>query len=427
MLDLRYILEHTDEARRRLARRGEGAVERFDEIGPLGRERGALIRELDEKRSVLKTGSRELGGLQKKDPAGAFEARRAELKLLSAGIKDGEARLDGIEKRISEILLHIPNLPHDSVPDGLDESSNRVESVWGEAPRFDFEPLAHWDIGERLGIIDFERAAKVSGARFAVLRGAGSLMERALIQLMMDVHTREHGYLEVIPPFMVSSASMTGTGQLPKFAQESFRVEGADLFLVPTAEVPVTNLHADEILEGDMLPLRYCAWTPCFRSEAGSYGKDVRGLIRQHQFNKVELVKFSKPEESYRDLDLLVQDAASILKRLGLHHRIVTLCAGDMGFSAAKCYDIEVWLPSQKRFREISSCSNCEDFQARRAGIRYRPEKGARPRLVHTMNGSALAVGRTMIAVLEQHQQADGTVIVPEALRPYMGGLDRIR
>jgi seryl-tRNA synthetase len=427
MLDLRYILEHTDEARRRLARRGEGAVERFDEIGPLGRERGALIRELDEKRSVLKTGSRELGGLQKKAPAGAFEARRAELKLLSAGIKDGEARLDGIEKRISEILLHIPNLPHDSVPDGLDESSNRVESVWGEAPRFDFEPLAHWDIGERLGIIDFERAAKVSGARFAVLRGAGSLMERALIQLMMDVHTREHGYLEVIPPFMVSSASMTGTGQLPKFAQESFRVEGADLFLVPTAEVPVTNLHADEILEGDMLPLRYCAWTPCFRSEAGSYGKDVRGLIRQHQFNKVELVKFSKPEESYRDLDLLVQDAASILKRLGLHHRIVTLCAGDMGFSAAKCYDIEVWLPSQKRFREISSCSNCEDFQARRAGIRYRPEKGARPRLVHTMNGSALAVGRTMIAVLEQHQQADGTVIVPEALRPYMGGLDRIR
>jgi seryl-tRNA synthetase len=426
MLDLRYILEHADEARRRLIRRGEGAVERFDEIGPLGQERGALIRELDEKRSVLKTGSKELGGLQKRASADAFEARRAELKELSAGIKEGESRLDGIEKKIAEILLHVPNLPHDSVPDGLDESSNRVESVWGEAPTFDFEPLAHWDLGERLGIIDFGRAAKVSGARFAVLQGAGSLLERALIQLMMDVHTREHGYCEVIPPFMVSSASMTGTGQLPKFAQESFRVEGADLFLVPTAEVPVTNLHADEILDGHMLPLRYCAWTPCFRSEAGSYGKDVRGLIRQHQFNKVELVKFSKPEESYRDLDLMVQDAAAILKRLGLHHRIVTLCAGDMGFSAAKCFDIEVWLPSQNRFREISSCSNCEDFQARRARIRYRPDKGARPRLVHTMNGSALAVGRTMIAVLEQHQQRDGTVVVPEALRPYMGGLDRI-
>jgi len=426
MLDLRYILEHADDARRKLARRGEAALERFDEIAPMGQERGALIRELDEKRSVLKTGSKELGGLQKKAPAEVFEARRAELKQLSAEIKNRETRLDEIEKGIAEILLHIPNLPHDSVPEGLDESSNRVESVWGEAPAFDFEPLAHWDIGERLGIIDFERAAKVSGARFAVLRGAGSLMERALIQFMMDVHTREHGYREVIPPFMVNSASMTGTGQLPKFAQDSFRVEGSDLFLVPTAEVPVTNLHADEILDGDELPLRYCAWTPCFRSEAGSYGKDVRGLIRQHQFNKVELVKFSKPEESYRDLDLLVQDAAAILKRLGLHHRIVTLCAGDMGFSAAKCYDIEVWLPSQKRYREISSCSNCEDFQARRARIRYRPEKGAKPRLVHTMNGSALAVGRTMIAILEQHQGKDGSVVVPEALRPYMGGMGRI-
>lgn len=419
-------MDHTDEARKKLSRRGEEAVARFDEIAPLGQERSALIRDLDEKRAGLKSGSKALGKLPKSESKEEFEARRADLKVLSTEIKDVESRLREVEQNISGLMLLVPNTPHDSVPDGLDESSNRVESVWGDTPEFDFEPKPHWELGEKLDIIDFERAARVSGARFAVLKGAGSMMERGLIQFMMDAHTSEHGYEEVIPPFLINSESMTGTGQLPKFARESFKVEGADLFLVPTAEVPVTNLHAGEILDGERLPLRYCAWTPCFRSEAGSHGKDVRGLIRQHQFNKVELVKFSKPEESYRDLDLLVRDAAAILEKLGLHHRIVTLCSGDMGFSAAKCYDIEVWIPSQKVFREISSCSNCEDFQARRAGIRYRPARGAKPRLVHTMNGSGLAVGRTMIAIIEQYQQRDGTVIIPEALRPYMHGMERI-
>ena len=399
---------------------------RLDEIVALGEKRGSLIREIDEGRAALKKGSQELGKLQRTLAPEAFEARRAELRILGDRIKETEKSLGEAQARIDGMMLVVPNVPHDSVPDGLDASSNRVESVWGEPPALEGGPKPHWEIGEALGILDFERAAKVAGARFAVLRGAGSMLERALLQLMMDVHTREHGYTEVIPPFLVNSAAMTGTGQLPKFAQESFKVEGQDLYLVPTAEVPVTNMHADEILDGDRLPLSYCAWTPCFRSEAGSYGKDVRGLIRQHQFNKVELVKFSKPEESYADLDRLVGDAADVLRRLGLHHRIVTLCAGDMGFSAAMCRDIEVWIPSQGLFREISSCSNCEDFQARRARIRYRPAKGDKPRLVHTMNGSGLAVGRTLIAVLEQCLQGDGSVLVPEALRPYMGGLERI-
>lgn len=426
MLDLHYILDNFEEARRKLARRGKEAVLRLDETASLGRERTSLIQALEAKRGDLKAGSLMLGKMKKEASTGELEARRAQLRALGDEIKEMESSLAGVEERVRELLLLVPNIPHESVPDGMEESSNRVESVWGRPPEFDFDPRPHWELGEKLGIIDFQRASKISGARFAVLLGAGSALERALISFMMDVHVKEQGYMEVMPPFLVSGDSMTGTGQLPKFAGDSFKVEGADIYLVPTAEVPVTNLHAGEIIDGERLPLRYCAWTPCFRSEAGSYGKDVRGLIRQHQFNKVELVKFTRPEESYGELLLMVSDAAEILMKLGLHHRVVTLCAGEMGFAAAKCIDIEVWLPSQNTFREISSCSNCEDFQARRAKIRFRPARGSKSRLVHTMNGSGLAVGRTMIAIIEQMQQRDGSIIIPQLLRPYMGGMERI-
>ena len=426
MLDIHFILENIDVVRAKLGRRGAAAAALLDPVAAAGQERAALIPRLDEKRAFLRKGSEGLGKLQKTADKEEFDGKRAALRVLSDEIKGMEGKLAGIEKRLEELILVVPNLPHDSIPDGADAGANRVESVWGTPPVFDFEPKPHHEIGEKLGIIDFERAAKISGTRFAVLKGAGAMLELALIRFMMDVHATEHGYLPVVPPFLVNGDSMTGTGQLPKFAEDSFKVEKGDLYLVPTAEVPVTNLHRDEILDGEALPLKYCAWTPCFRSEAGAYGRDVRGLIRQHQFNKVELVKFCRPEESFQELDGMVRDAARILEKLGLHHRIVTLSAGDMGFSAAKCYDIEVWLPSQGQFREISSCSNCTDFQARRARIRYRPEPGAKPRLLHTLNGSGLAVGRTMIAILEQCQRPDATVTIPEVLRPYMRGLERI-
>jgi seryl-tRNA synthetase len=320
----------------------------------------------------------------------------------------------------------MPNLPHESVPVGKDEAANRVERLVGEPRSFDFEPKAHWDLGPELGILDFERGAKVAGARFTAYFGAGARLERALISFMLDLHTGEHGYTEVLPPFIVNADSLLGTGQLPKFAEDLFHLEGYPLYLVPTAEVPVTNLHRGEILEEAALPVRYAAYTPCFRSEAGSYGKDVRGLIRQHQFNKVELVHFTKPEASYDALEELAGNAGRVLQLLGLPYRVVTLSSGDMGFSAAKTYDLEVWLPGQSAYREISSCSNCEDFQARRAEIRYRPEGGGKPHYAHTLNGSGLAVGRTLIAILENYQQEDGTVTVPERLRPYLGGLETI-
>jgi seryl-tRNA synthetase len=312
------------------------------------------------------------------------------------------------------------------VPLGASADDNPVDHTWGEPPRFDFEPKAHWEIGENLGILDFERAAKITGSRFALLKGAGALLERALINFMLDLHTRKHGYLEVLPPFMTNRKSMEGTGQLPKFRDDLFKLEGWDYFLVPTAEVPVTNIHREEILREEDLPLRYTAYTPCFRSEAGSYGKDVRGLIRQHQFNKVELVKFTTPETSYDHLESLLQDAEEVLQELGLHYRVVVLCTGDMGFSAAKTYDIEVWLPGQNLYREISSCSNFEDYQARRAEIRFRRAGAKSTELVHTLNGSGLAVGRTLVAILENYQQADGRVVVPERLRGYMGGVEKI-
>jgi seryl-tRNA synthetase len=352
------------------------------------------------------------------------------MKAVGEQIKRVEDELSGIEDTLTELNLRIPNLPHASVPVGKDPSSNTVTRLWGSPPTLTGAAKSHWDIGEALGILDFDRAAKITGARFAVLKGAGARLERALINYMLDLHTTRHGYREVLTPFLVNRSSMTATGQLPKFEEDLFRLRDEDYFLIPTAEVPVTNLHRDEMLTESALPIKYTAYTPCFRREAGSYGKDTRGLIRLHQFNKVELVAFTKPEQSYEELERLTGHAEAILQGLGLHYRVVTLCTGDMGFSAAKTYDIEVWIPSQTHYREISSCSNFEGFQARRAGIRYKSTAGKKEiktEFVHTINGSGLAVGRTLVAILEQYQQPDGSVTIPDALRQYMGGMERLR
>jgi seryl-tRNA synthetase len=352
------------------------------------------------------------------------------MKAVGEQIKRVEDELSGIEDTLTELNLRIPNLPHASVPAGKDPSSNTVTRLWGSPPTLTGAAKSHWDIGEALGILDFDRAAKITGARFAVLKGAGARLERALINYMLDLHTTRHGYREVLTPFLVNRSSMTATGQLPKFEEDLFRLRDEDYFLIPTAEVPVTNLHRDEMLTESALPIKYTAYTPCFRREAGSYGKDTRGLIRLHQFNKVELVAFTKPEQSYEELERLTGHAEAILQGLGLHYRVVTLCTGDMGFSAAKTYDIEVWIPSQTHYREISSCSNFEGFQARRAGIRYKSTAGKKEiktEFVHTINGSGLAVGRTLVAILEQYQQPDGSVTIPDALRQYMGGMERLR
>ncbi len=426
MLDLRYVIDHFEDVRAGIARRGEEGVALLDAVREPAAERLRLIREIEDRKHRLKVESKSLGKL----PRGSeeFESRRTELRQASEEIKKLESEgLSRIEERIRETLLLVPNLPDDAIPDGGEQDA-RVERVCGTAPAFDFEPRAHWDLGPDLGIIDFERAARISGSRFAVMTGAGARLERALVQMMMDLHASS-GYTEVIPPYLVGSEAMTGTGQLPKFAEDAFKVEGTDLWLVPTAEVPVTNMHAGEILEADDLPLRYAAFTPCFRSEAGAHGRDVRGLMRQHQFHKVELVQFTRPEQSDEALEQMVRQAELVLEKLELHYRVVTLAAGDMGFSAARCYDVEVWIPSLESFREISSCSNCRDFQARRARIRFRPAAKAKPKLVHTLNGSALAVGRAVIALLEQHQRADGTIRIPEALRTYMGAdvIDEVR
>jgi seryl-tRNA synthetase len=351
----------------------------------------------------------------------------ADTKAMRDEIQELEKAAEECDARMTEVLVGIPNMPHASVPVGRSAEANVEVRRWGAPPKFDFTPRPHWELGERLGILDLERAAKISGARFAVYWGAGARLERALANFMLDVHTREHGYTEVLPPYMVNSDAMYGTGQLPKFASDSFRVPHGDedLWLVPTAEVPLTNLYGRETLDGARLPICLTAYTPCFRSEAGSYGKDVRGILRQHQFQKVELVKFTRPEDSYEELEKLTHDAEEILRKLGLHYRVMVLSTGDMGFSSAKTYDLEVWLPGQQLFREISSCSNCESFQARRAGIRFRPEGKAKSEFVHTLNGSGLAVGRTWLAIVENYQQPDGSVLIPEALQPYMGS-DRI-
>jgi seryl-tRNA synthetase len=385
--------------------------------------RSALV-ELEQLKQRRNEASKRIGEIKR--GGGDATDEIAEVGRLKGRIGALDETLAGIDGELAEVELVLPNLPHDSVPVGEDESAGRVERLVGEPPKFDFEPQAHWDLGPELGILDFERGAKLTGARFTVYWALGARLERALINFMLDLHTGEHGYREVLPPFIVNADSLTGTGQLPKFGEDLFRLEGDDdYYLVPTAEVPLTNLHRGEILDEAELPLRYTAYTPCFRAEAGSYGKDVRGLIRQHQFNKVELVHFTAPGASYDALEELTGHAERVLQLLELPYRVVTLATGDMGISAAKTYDLEVWLPGQNAYREISSCSNCEAYQARRAGVRYRGE-GGKPRHVHTLNGSGLAVGRTLVAILENHQQADGSVSIPEALRPHMGGLDRI-
>ena len=419
----RELLRHDpDRVRAALAaRRADAAM--VDRWLELDERRRATIGAVEERKRERNVASQRIGAL-KRQGANADEAIAA-VSRLKDEIETSEKDLAAVEAELAAIEPAIPNLPHASVPVGADESANRVERTVGEPPRFDFEPQAHWDLGTKLGILDFERAAKLSGARFAAYFGAGARLERALVQFMLDLHTREHGYVEVLPPFMVRGEALVGTGQLPKFAADLFKVEEHDLYLVPTAEVPLTNLHRDEILDAATLPRRYTAYTPCFRAESGSHGRDVRGLIRNHQFDKVELVQLTTPETSYAALEELTRHAERVLQVLEIPYRVVTLSSGDMGFSSAKTYDIEVWLPGQGSYREISSCSNCEDFQARRANLRYRPE-GGKPALLHTLNGSGLAVGRTLIAVLENYQQADGSVVLPAALRPYMGGVERI-
>ena len=423
MLDIKLLRDHLDEVKARMSTRSI-AVD-WDQFVSLDRERRDAVantERLKEKKNRL---SGEIGKLKKS--GGDASALMREVEELSEAIRSSEGPLADTEARFEQLMLTLPNLPHASVKVGKEERDNREVRRWGEPPKFGFAPKNHWVIGEELGILDFARAAKIAGARFAVYRGAGAKLERALINFMLDLHTGENGYKEMLPPALVNRAALVGTGQLPKFEDDLFHVAPGDYFLIPTAEVPLTNLHRDEMLERDELPIKYVAYTPCFRSEAGSYGKDVRGLIRQHQFNKVEMVKLTEPEDSYNELETMVRNAEDVLKRLELPYRVVELCTGDMGFGAAKTYDLEVWLPGQNTYREISSCSNCEEFQARRANIRYRKEKKGRPLFVHTLNGSGLAVGRTLVAVLENYQQEDGSVIIPNALRDYMGGLDRIR
>ncbi|MBM4261959.1 MAG: serine--tRNA ligase [Deltaproteobacteria bacterium] len=422
MLDVKLLRDNLDEVKTRMATRG-GVIDwdRFVAIDRERREALANIERLKEKKNRL---SGEIGMLKKS--GGDAGALMKETEEISDAIKKGEAPLAEIEARFEQFMLTLPNLPSSTVKVGKNEHDNREVRRWGEPAKFDFEPKNHWDIGEELGILDFQRAAKIAGARFAVYKGAGARLERALINFMLDLHTGENGYKEMLPPALVNRSALVGTGQLPKFEEDLFHLAPGDWFLIPTAEVPLTNLHREEMLEREDLPIKYVAYTPCFRSEAGSYGKDVRGLIRQHQFNKVEMVKLSEPETSYDELESMVQNAEEVLRRLKIPYRVVELCTGDMGFGAAKTYDLEVWLPGQNNYREISSCSNCEDFQARRANIRYRKEKKGRPTFVHTLNGSGLAVGRTLVAVLENYQQKNGTVIVPDVLRPYMGGLGKI-
>ncbi|MDF0650149.1 MAG: serine--tRNA ligase [Nitrospira sp.] len=426
MYDLKYLREHLDQIRTSLDRRGNDVP--WTDIQKLSEERRAVTTQVEQFRYELNKGSEEVARLRRaKAPA---EEAMAAMKQLRDRIKDAEEVLRNVEEALTEVALRIPNIPHVSVAVGADASGNVEVRRWGTMPSFSSPPKPHWEIGENLGILDFDRAAKIAGARFSVMTGAGARLERALINYMLDLHTTHHGYREVIPPLMVNRSSMTGTGQLPKFEEDLFRLRDEEYFLIPTAEVPVTNLHREEILSADHLPLRYTAYTPCFRREAGSYGKDTRGLIRLHQFNKVELVAFTTADRSYEELERLTGHAESVLQHLKLPYRVISLCTGDLGFSAAKTYDLEVWLPSQQQYREISSCSNFESFQARRASIKYRStggKKEAKSDFVHTLNGSGLAVGRTLVAILENFQQPDGSVEVPTVLRPYMGGMERIK
>jgi seryl-tRNA synthetase len=421
MLDKNFVRSNIDLVNERLAARGGSyPIAQLVEADKAAKQVSLRIEELRRRRNEA---SEQIGQLKKQGQDTAEQ--QAQVKAISSEVKSLEEVGRQLDEQLNSLLHTIPNLPHASVPVGSDETANVEVRRWGTMPCFDFQVLDHVDLGTSLGILDMERAVKITGARFALLIGAGARLERALIQFMLDVHTKEHGYTEVLPPFMANSTSLFGTGNLPKFAQDLFRIEGTDYYLIPTAEVPVTNIFQGEVIDAASLPRKFCAYTPCFRSEAGSYGKDTRGLIRQHQFDKVEIVKFTHPSTSYDELETLTRNAETILQKLGLHYRVVVLCTGDMGFSSAKTYDIEVWLPSQNRFREISSCSNFEDFQARRANIRFKSADAKRG-FVHTLNGSGLAVGRTWLAILENYQQADGSVVIPEALRPYLGGLARL-
>ena len=421
MLDSKFLRENLETVEARLKTRG-GTVD-LGGFRTLDARRRELLRQSEELKALRNRVSEEISRIRDKSQA---QVQITEMREVGVRIKALDEELKWVEEELELFLLTVPNIPCASVPVGASEADNVEIRKWGEIPAFSFSPKPHWEIGEALGILDFERGAKLTGARFTLYKGAGARLERALINFMLDLHTERHNYVEMLPPFMVNRESMTGTGQLPKFADDLFRLEGTDYFLIPTAEVPVTNIHRGEILRGTELPICYTAYTPCFRKEAGSYGKDTRGLIRQHQFNKVELVKFAHPAESYRELEKLLADAEEVLRLLGIPYRVMELCTADLGFSAALTYDIEAWLPGQGTYREISSCSNFEDFQARRASIRFREDDNAKPELVHTLNGSGLAVGRTVVAILENFQQPDGKVAVPEALRPYMGGLEII-
>lgn len=417
MLDMKFVRENPELVEKAMKNRNMDM--NLDEFLTLEKQRREILQQVETLKSERNSVSQEISKM-KKSGENADDKILA-MRALGEKIAEDDKELKEIEQKLKNIILNIPNLPADDVPVGKDDSDNPVVRKWGEPTKFSFEPKAHWDIGEGLGILDFERAAKVTGARFTFYKGLGSRLERAVYNFMLDVHTQEHDYTEIFPPYIVNKDSMLGTGQLPKFADDMFKLEGLDYYLIPTAEVPVTNYHRGEILNADQLPIRYAAYSACFRAEAGSAGRDTRGLIRQHQFNKVELVKFTKPEESWAELDKLTSDAEDILKRLELPYRVVRLCTGDIGFSSATTYDLEVWLPAANCYREISSCSNFLDFQARRADIKFRRDAKAKPEFVHTLNGSGLAVGRTVCAILENYQQADGSVVIPKALRSYMG------
>ncbi len=422
MLDIKYLRQNIDFIAGKMRERGQ--MMNLDRFIALDAKRRDIIQEVEGLRSERNAASKQIGEKKKKGEDATELITRT--GVVSNRIKELDEVLNQTDEELQAILLTLPNVPHESVCCGKGAEDNPVVRVWGEKRQFSFPPRPHWEIGESLNILDFARGAKITGARFTLYRGLGAQLERALINFMLDLHTQEHGYTEVLTPFMVNRESMTGTGQLPKFEEDLFRIDKVDYFLIPTAEVPVTNIHRDEILNEKDLPICYVAYSPCFRAEAGSYGKDTRGLIRQHQFNKVEMVKFSTPESSYEQLEKLTLNAEEVLKRLEIPYRVVSLCTADLGFSSAKTYDLEAWLPGQDAYREISSCSNFEEFQARRASIRFRREESGRVEFVHTMNGSGLAVGRTLVAILENHQQADGSVVIPAALRSYMGGVDRI-
>jgi len=423
MLDVKRLRNNFEEVKKALDQRGE-RINEIDAFAQLDIKRRALLTKSEQLKNKRNVVSDEIAR-RKKEKQDASDLI-TEMKEVSNQIKQYDEELRQLEEEINRIMLSIPNVPHESVPVGLTEDDNVPVRFWGETPTFAFEPKPHWDLAANLGILDFEAAAKVTGSRFVFYKGAGARLERALWNFMLDLHTTEHGYEEILPPYIVNRDSMTGTGQLPKFEEDAFKVADTDYFLIPTAEVPVTNYHRDEIIPVEKLPIKYAAFSACFRSEAGSAGRDTRGLIRQHQFNKVELVKFVKPEDSYAELELLVQDAEKVLQLLGLPYRVMSMCTGDLGFTAAKKYDIEVWMPSYNTYREISSCSNFEDFQARRAGIRFRRDLKSKPEFVHTLNGSGLAIGRTVAALMENYQQEDGSIVIPEVLRPYMGNMERI-